>query len=687
MANTRVPKGSPSGSGPNGMTAPQLNQGQINDLLTYARLAQEQVISTMSLRSSMEEIDRQYMREKNWTSTQWKARLANYAGDSTKIQDVTIPIVMPQVESALSYMVNVYLTGYPIFGVVSDPTNEDAAYQMNTIQAENANTFGWSRQLMMFFRDGLKYNIHGLEMKWDQKTVASLEQDATATNGVRPKVVLAKGNSLKRMDMYNTFFDTKVHPAEIHEHGEFAGYVEPYSRVRLKKYFANSLIPIPRSTQIMALNTAPATSMYSGSGAFSYYIPQINPFPLMQGLGQNGVMDWSAWFAGQGSNGDGENQRYNSLYQMMTLYARIVPKDFGLDVPEPNTPQVWKLVIVNGQIIISYERLSNAHNWIPIFFGQPLEDGLDYQTKSYAGNVTDMQNISSALATGFLASKRRLVTDRVLYNPAMIRKSDISSTDPAAKIPIRSSAYGKSLAEAVYQFPYRDDQADSLLTGVQLIGKMADTINGQNPSQQGQFVKGNRTLHEYDDVMGHGNGKNQSMAMMTEIQVFSPLKEAMKLNILQYQQADQKVNPSTKQSVDIDPVALYNAALIFEMTDGENPADKVLSTDELQGLMQFFTQNQAAASGYNISPMISYLYKTKNLDLSPFEKSPLQQQYEQQQQQWEQVAMAAIKTGGTPPPQPQPSPAYQQEMQQKGTNGGVAPAPVGGQQAQQQGQQ
>jgi hypothetical protein len=57
---------------------------------------------------------------------------------------------------------------------------------------------------------------------------------------------------------------------------------------------------------------------------------------------------------------------------------------------------VWKILIVNGQRRYFMLNVSaNAHGFIPIFFGQPIEDGLDFQTKSFATNVTDMQDIAS----------------------------------------------------------------------------------------------------------------------------------------------------------------------------------------------------------------------------------------------------------------------------------------------------
>lgn len=670
-----------------------LNKDQEQKLLNYAVTARTLLLSQFSLRNAMEQIDREYMRENDFTDANWRARLANRAGDARKFQDVTIPIIMPQVRATLSYMANVFLTGYPIFGITADPATQDEAMQLETILGENAITAGWARQLMMFFNDGLKYNLHGVECAWEQRNTASIETDATLKNSAKVKENLWHGNVIRRMDLYNTFFDPRVHPAEIHSEGEYAGYVEIYSRMRLKKYI-NDLFPdVPTQTVIRAFESSPSNNANGSSGApFSYYMPALNPLPIMANQNQNGF-DWMSWATdiavGQGKFGI----RYSNIYEKMRLYVRILPGDFDFRVPGKNTPQVFKLEIINGQVVILCEKMTNAHNFIPIIFGQPLEDGLDFQTKSFASNVSDMQAVASSMMNAYIASKRRLIGDRVLYDPLRVRSKDINSIDPAAKIPVRPGAYGKPVQEAVYAFPFRDDQTNSLIQSVDSISKLADRVNNQNPAQQGQFVKGNKTLHEYDDIMGHGNGGNQSMAIMTEGQVFTPLKTILLLNMLQFQSETTLVNSSTQKSVKINPVDLRKAAVQFKVSDGLLPTDKLMSTDEFQTVIQTAMQAPAIGKGLDIAAMFTYLLKTRNVDLSPFVISQNQQQYNQEVSLWQQstAELAKIASKDLTPDMitsliksiqqlmatmPQPSPQLQQEMQakQSGTNSPPSPS-------------
>jgi len=76
--------------------------------------------------------------------------------------------------------------------------------------------------------------------------------------------------------------------------------------------------------------------------------------------------------------------------------------------------------------------------------------------------------------------------------------------------------------------------------------------------------------------------------------------------------------------------------------------------------MQTIGTNQQLAAGYNLAPMFSYLMKTRNVELKPFEKSSQQQAFEQASSQWQQTVLQLVKQNPTMTPNqypPQPKPA------------------------------
>lgn len=612
-----------------------------------------------SQRTRFEGIDRAYMREQDASDERTQGKLAVKGGNPNILQNTTVPIVMPQVEAAVVYQASVFLTGIPIFGVVANAVFEDQAIQMETILDDNATKGGWTRELIMFFRDGFKYNFAPLEVSWDKEVTAAIETDIefSAKEG-KPVEVIWSGNGLKRLDPYNTFIDPRVPPSELYKKGEFGGYTEFLSRIELKQLIAEMADTLTMNVTKAFESTSqaiPGTS--SGETAESYYIPGINPDVTISDNFE-GAMNWLSW-AGMGKHNPNKNAaiQYKNSYEKTTLYCKVLPSEFSLAVPSANTPQVWKLIIINHQVIIHAERQTNAHGYIPILIGQPYEDGLDYQTKSLATNAQEFQETTSAFMNSILASRRRAISDRTVYDPSRILSAHMNSDNPSAKIPVRPSAYGKNVGDSVYQFPFREDQGAFSMAQIKELVGMSNMLAGQNPARQGQFVKGNKTKSEFDDVMSNANGRDQLVSILLEAQVFTPMKTIFKLDILQYQGGVTLYSREKEKAVKIDPIELRKAILEFKISDGLVPSDKIISAEAWTTGLQVIGTSPEIGAGYNIAPMFSYMMKTQGAQINQFEKSPEQMAYEQALGSWQQVATMVAEKGGdlkTIPPQPIP---------------------------------
>lgn len=635
-----------------------LNKRSQEGLLQFHNQCFNMYNQQWNIREQLRLIDLAYIREADLTQENTRARIMNALGDKTRFQNITIPIVLPQVETAVAYQTSVFLTGNPIFGVVSDPAYMDEALQMETVIENNAVRGGWTRELMMFFRDGFKYGINATEVGWGREVTQAIETDiGFSTSQGKPKEVIWEGNTLKRLDMYNTIFDTRVQPSQMHKDAEFCGYTELMSRIKLKKFI--DALPDKMVENIKeAFESGVAGINFGGSTGpnAGYYVPLINPNATLNINAYLGT-DWMAWASLSGS--DRNTIQYHNNYEVTTLYGRIIPSDFDIRVPGFKTPQVWKFIFVNHRVLIYAERLTNAHGYIPILMGQPLEDGLGYQTKSLADNVQPIQDVTSAISNSNIAARRRAISDRVLYDPSRITDAHINNVNPSAKIPVRPAAYGKPVSDAVYAFPFRDDQAGLNTQEINQYAAMANMISGQNPARQGQFVKGNKTLHEFADVMNHANGRDQMTAILYENQIFTPMKEMIKIDILQYQGGTSLFNRTKERDIAIDPVALRKAILNFKISDGLTPKDKLINADAFTVGVQSISSSPQIGAGYNLAPAFSYLMKTQGADLTPFEKSPQQVAFEQAMGQYQQLVLQLYKQNPEQDPQklpPAPTP-------------------------------
>jgi len=624
----------------------------------YQAMQDVQSDNMSNLRTRMEVIDKAYQREVDLTLEQQRAKAANRSGDTTRYQNIVVPVVMPQVETAVTYQTSVFLTGYPLFGVVAEPAYMDAAVALETIIEENSIKGGWARHLMLFFRDGQKYNFAPLEVSWAQEVTASVETDIAKNKdeGI-PKKVIWSGNKIRRLDPYNTFVDPRVLPTEVHTKGEFAGYTEYMPRMELKTFIAalpDKIIGNIEAAFASGLSSNPRTS---DAEARNYYIPSVNSEVIDPELSAGSGTNWMAWADLIPTNKGGKTIEYKDTYEVTTLYCRILPSEFGLKIPSANTPQVFKLIIVNHEHIIYSERQTNAHGMLPILIGQPLEDGLGYQTKSLATNTQPFQEVASTFMNSITASRRRAISDRTLYDPSRVSSAAINSENPSAKIPVRPAAYGKNVADAVHQFPYREDQAGFSMQQIQVLLGLSNQVSGQNQASQGQFVKGNKTLEEFDTVMQNANGRDQTSSILLEHQVFVPMKQMIKLNTLQYQGGTTLYNQDKGVAVEIDPVRLRKAVLNFKISDGLIPSAKIINSESTATALQVIGSSPEISGGYNIAPLFSYFMKTRGANISEFEKSAEQIAYEQALGSWQQLAQLAIEKGIEPeklPAQPLP---------------------------------
>lgn len=629
-----------------------LNLMQRKELLNYARDCADRGGSSLSdFRALLRYRDRAYQRQLNTTAEHIKAVRANMSGDSRKIQDMTVPIVMPQIESAVAYQAGVYLTSYPIFGVVSYPANQNQALQFETALGEQSVRYGWARELLKIFRDGFKYNFGAAVVSWERTPLKSVITDTSISQAglAALREYSYGGNCIKHVDPYNCFMDMTVAPADLHTEGEFFGYNKILSRVQLKKLF--SVLDMQKTTSAAeAFKSSFSGNTQDETSATSYYTPEINQYLNLSQVDFGGS-NWGRWMGITGSNQG--KLSYRDHYLVTHFYCRALPSDFGA---RGNQVKIYHAIIVNWQEVIFAEELNVGYDYLPCFVMQPYEDGLGYQTQSMLDNALPFQDMSSALWNISLESKRRLVFDRLIYNPRLIDKKDIDAVSSVSRIPLRNASLAKddnTMARAIYQIPYREDNSGTNIQMSEMISAMADQATGQNKVDRGQFQKGNKTKTEFETTMTNSNSRQQLCSLAIEYQFMTPIKEVVKANTLQYQTAGTILNRDLRQEVAVDPVELRKAMLEFKLTDGQLPAEKMLNSNLLTVFLQTAQALPAVGTEYDVMGMFLYWAKLQGAYwLEDFKRSPEQQQ---QFLQTIQQTAAAQQPPEMPPPQGAPA--------------------------------
>lgn len=653
--------------------------GTPSDVLTVHSESQDLLIKYMEacyqvrdegwqLRNRLEDVDRSYMREKDYTEEQRKAQAANKNGDPTKLQNPTIPIVMESVESSVGFLTNVFLTDYPMFKFVTNPQAEKLALMWNTLVGEDQIYFKWAGQFNIAFRNGAKYNFAPIEVDWCKYRKYKPSNSAQG-KGVALEQIIYEGNKIKAIDPYNLVYDPRVPIHEVHTRGEFIGYIEQMSRIELKN-FLFSLGDERLKNDVKAFQ--------GGDWGCQYYIPQINPSVILRNRNWNdGAFDWTKWAFG----GAQQHINYRNMNTVFVLYARLMPFEFKIHAPKDQTPDIWKLIAVNG-VMVWAQPMPNAHDILPIIIAQPKVDNLSHQTKSQAENQIPFQDIVTSLSNARLSAARRRVVDRMLYNPLLVDPDHINSPNASAKIPIRPTAYGRKLDEAVYVFPFEDRESGQYIADAQTMSSWSLRMDGRNNTSMGQYQKGNKLQDEFHETMANAGIQDRTQALMWEAFAMTDIKTVMKENYLQFTPKGDRYNRQEKEVVQIDPVQLRQTASEFAVGDGLLPVQRLARTDVMQNFMGWLQNDPQLRGRYDLAPLATYIMQVQGVDkLDQFEKPAEQVQFEQQLQTWQNTAIEYAKLVGKPKeasgivftpediqkvigPMPQPPKTPQQQSQQ-----------------------
>lgn len=588
--------------------------------------------------NAYQQIEQYLQKESDLTQSGVTGQQVNRAGDKSKIADTEVAICHIQRETALAYYQDIFLTGYPVFSVIGNAEASEAAAMLAVLCSRDQETFGWHGNLLDALGDALDFNVCAAEVSWATKRVPTVGMSSAETRNPGIDNIIAEGNQIKRLNPYNCFWDTRVEPSKAHTDGDFVGYVEAMTYISLRRLMQEL------TTEYLVTNNIKSI-FNSKFKSELFYVPKIRRD------GNSGSFNWDKWF-GFGDPGLATVTLENSVgvYEVTTLYARLIPREWKINVPSPKQPQIFKLLYVNG-ILMYLEPMMQNYPTLPIVIGQ-LTKGAD--KKSFVEFIMDLQDMSTSMLRGTMDSMRRQVADRALYDPTRIRKQDIDSANPVAKIPVRANTYQQDIRTAFQHIPYEDRFVSLFQQNLGAIQALADSTTGQNRGAQGQFQRGNKTMEEFQTIMSRGESRMLLGAHRLEDTFFKAVKDILLTNYLLFAtngQAEDFQKPG--QVVEIDPKILREEKPKFKVASGLTPAAKLGNVNAKIQAINMMAMDPILRIEYNIGKMIEDVVQISGFsDLGSFKRSP-----EEQQQALAIIAATSIAEDGgqgapgTPPQQ------------------------------------
>lgn len=543
----------------------------------------------------------------------------------SRYEEVGIGVVNSAVEAEVTFMDKVFLSDPKIFPFVSSTEFKELATAVQTLSQQHAMRTRWKSNFISFFRDCAKYNLGILKADWIVKQTYTKQVGLDISEKNKLTNVVWQGNEVKWVDLYNCLWDTSVSPVDIPEEGEFFAHIELMTQVRLYKLIESFKLD-PEDNEMVDFDEA---NLYTSSAQgltnnLQYEEPpldEIIPDYLNNATIEN-KHDWLS-FAGEQSIPDRRKiPKSDSLYNVCTFYLRLIPNLYGHTDGDSNQIQIWRIVLVNGQYIVRVKRETNLHNLIPIGVAEPTEDSLKYNTPGNIRLITPIQKLMKQLLDRRLASLDRNIRGKTLLNGKYIKKEEYDNRAADGTIMLNALAADIPMGQIIQELPFNDSSSNLISQELPYLGRLAEEILGINAASKGQFVKGNRTLQEYQDIMGNADSKQFTRAGIVEAQCFSIIKMIIKSNILQYATETELLDTSSGTVKHFNPADFQRALLDFKLADGLNPASQFINAQETIALFQILSVLAADNnSNYQIDIMdmlIHVLKQGKNIDLSQY---------------------------------------------------------------------
>lgn len=584
-----------------------------------------------SHRARLEKIDRLIERSYD-TQSKESCRDTKFSAKNDE-ENITLPVVGPQLSTLAAQLAKIFLRTDPPVQMFAAPNAAEIANQYNILFSKYSRKFQWRRNLLRCIRDAVNYNFCAAEVRWASKAVKTLTREvSTQTGQNKTTVANEEGESIKHLNAYNVIWDGSVPLNEVSSRGAYAGYVELHTRISLAQHAKDYGIELTEE------DWKSIKSVSETSAAFSYSVPQINQVESNDTVepSHDDIFD---------PKSEKIRRTATDKYNLITLYLRIIPMDFDIVSEYGADVSILKVQLVGDNKIIKMEILDNQHNLLPIIFGQVDETSLGLNSFTTAEELAPIQNTATKLYNAEIASTRRLISDRALFDPTLISKEDVNNPSPTAKIPVRTSMHGSfNLNQAYFPIPYEDRAMGVRINFANALLGFSSQITSANQTMQGQFVKGNKTAGEFNTTMQMAGDRLTQSAIFLDDQFFGPLRVILLRDTLQYQSNVRVYDKEAAQFIDVDMNTLRDNELDFDIAAGLLPANEMASLDFFQVLIQSIMARQDLSAEFKTMEALCYMAETNGVKyLRRFLKSQQEIQAEQQQQIQMMQAQAQIE--------------------------------------------
>lgn len=333
---------------------------------------------------------------------------------------MNLPLAKSYIEDTAAFCAEIFAPLAANF--YSNPgTVENVAASDALVRRLNADSKanGYYAQVASLMQTLFKYNIGGVHIEYVNDS--SLE--------------MLKGNRFQSIDVYNVIYDEAVvDVTRIHCDAEFVAMPKVRSRSwLLRKHRKN---PIPRLEEILRGSDENQGSEHSGTGYRNAKYYRHPPTAAM--IPEDGQDSKTAYGDGTqridwkqfGLDSAADAMTPIDGHEIITMYAWINEKQFGLSEDDKNNIVLYRFVIVDHTWIIDYEAMPEAEE-IPVYMSRVNPDELHEAARSYAELILTFQRLGSFQLNTYIDGIRGDIYGLTVVDPNVIEPSTLRNGNVA----------------------------------------------------------------------------------------------------------------------------------------------------------------------------------------------------------------------------------------------------------------
>lgn len=617
-----------------------------------------------------EEVDKALFLARRLTDAERAIHESNSNGKPRRSVRPDFPSADAHLDAIVTDLLALLAPSGNLYQATADAEKQVIANAFVSRMREDAKIFKHYPEVRRAIYSGLAYDLGGWRVRWRETSLRQPIQnteDEPSANPVASGRVLFRdtsyaANELKAIDPYNTWMDSAIRREafNIGTDGEFFATGELMDSSRFVREVESGVF---FNAEGLREGTDPKiASPYTFPGYVER--PQLDEY-LEAAENVTKRQQLSDLFNYFRKGAEKRMVEPGQEVELLDIYVRIIPKDFGLRVGGADTadePEIWNIVIANRQVIVYASKFQAQHDLLPVTLYTPANTLFGTDSRSVGQKLIPVQDwIIERLLIKNKADRKALIGVTYFDQHRIPALNQFDPDNVSLRVPVNTqnrsnvpTQIGHYLHQS-YDVPQTQQLQNDIALGFELLNRVFPVSNVSNVTGMDRATRFQAAQAAY--TMSR---RTLDAAVMCDIMLLQPSRHMIYYNYLEFMDTLEVRDPDTKgEMVSVTPAQLLEANVQFTLGSGLKGFDQLSIIQLYQDVMGLLIQS-SQAQNVDFLKMVGHIAQTAGdqTDFNQFvNKTPIMSLPQEQQDMAYQLLVqhAQQQAEAQNPQNPQPA--------------------------------